>query len=160
MKKLYFAVLVGLGIANMASAQDATFGGLEKAMDPGTYQRAGLQKLTTGERAVLDEFVKNYVTAKQKDAAAVAAAQAVDRAVNGLRSSYGGSILLFCRHVILDEFIQYSAFASCEFLKTSPLVRAGIHRLFQAAEGRVLCRGHIGDTQTDQNREIELFHRP
>lgn len=81
MKKLYFAVLVGLGIANMASAQDATFGGLEKAMDPGTYQRAGLQKLTTGERAVLDEFVKNYVMAKQKDAAAVAAAQAVDRAV-------------------------------------------------------------------------------
>ena len=81
MKKLYFAVLVGISIANLASAQDATFGGLEKAMDPDTYQRAGLQKLTNGERAVLDEFVKHYVAAKQKDAAAVAAAEAVDRAV-------------------------------------------------------------------------------
>ena len=81
MKKLYLAVLVGIGVGNFASAQDIAFGGLEKAMDPATYQKAGLQKLTSGERAVLDGFIRDYVVAKQKDAATVAASEAVDRAV-------------------------------------------------------------------------------
>lgn len=50
-------------------------------MDADTYQRAGLRKLTDSERKVLDEFIRDYVAVKQKDAATVAAAQAVDRAV-------------------------------------------------------------------------------
>jgi hypothetical protein len=81
MKKLYLAALLGMGVGNFASAQSASFGGLDKVMNRDTYERAGLQKLTSDERAVLDGFIRDYVAAKQKDAAAVAAAEAVDRAV-------------------------------------------------------------------------------
>jgi hypothetical protein len=81
MKKLYLAALLGMSIGNFAWAQDRPFGGLEKAMDRDTYEKAGLQKLTSDERAVLDGFIRDYVAAKQKDAAAVAATEAVDRAV-------------------------------------------------------------------------------
>ena len=81
MKKLYLAALLGLGLVNFASAQDAAFAGVEKAMDRDTYAKAGLEKLTGAERAVLDGFIRDYVAAKQKDAASVAAAEAVDRAV-------------------------------------------------------------------------------
>ncbi len=54
-------------------------------MDRETYQKAGLAKLTPEERAVLDEFLRKYVSGKQKDAATVAATQAVDRAVKEKR---------------------------------------------------------------------------
>jgi hypothetical protein len=67
-------------MAQFGIAADPAFD-LEKAMGPETYERAGLNKLTGDERAVLTEFVRNYVAGKQKDAAAVAAAEAVDRAV-------------------------------------------------------------------------------
>jgi flavin-binding protein dodecin len=80
MKNFCFAALLALGLTPLASAQD-TFNGLEKAMDSDTYERAGLRKLTKDERAVLDQFVRDYVTGKQKTAATAAAAEAVDRAV-------------------------------------------------------------------------------
>ena len=80
MKKLSLAVLFAIGMVQFAIAEDPAFD-LEKAMGPETYERAGLNKLTTDERAALAEFVRNYVAGKQKDAAAVAAAEAVDRAV-------------------------------------------------------------------------------
>jgi hypothetical protein len=81
MKKLYFATLLSLAIAHFASAQAVGFAGLEKAMNRETYERAGLSKLSSDERAALDEFIRDYVAGKQKDAAAVASAEAVDRAV-------------------------------------------------------------------------------
>jgi hypothetical protein len=81
MKKSYFAALLAIGVAHFASAQGGAFGGLEKAMDHDTYERAGLGKLTSDERAALDEFIRGYIAGKQKDAAEVAAASAVDRAV-------------------------------------------------------------------------------
>lgn len=81
MKKLLFAALLTIGMAHFASAQEVAFGGLEKVMDRETYERAGLGKLTSDERAALDEFIRDYVAGKQKDAAAVAATEAVDRAV-------------------------------------------------------------------------------
>ncbi len=81
MKKLYLAALLIIGLARFASAEDAAFQGLEKVMDPATYERAGLAKLTSDERKVLNGFLRDYVAGKQKAAAAVAAAEAVDRAV-------------------------------------------------------------------------------
>lgn len=80
MKNFCFAALLALGLAHLALAQD-TFNGLETAMDSDTYERAGLRKLTKDERAVLDQFVRDYVAGKQKTAATAAAAEAVDRAV-------------------------------------------------------------------------------
>ena len=80
MKRLFFAALFALGLPQLATAEDPAFD-LEKAMGRETYERAGLSKLTSDERAALSEFVRNYVAGKQKDAAAVAAAEAVDRAV-------------------------------------------------------------------------------
>ncbi len=87
MKKLYLSALLLACVGGIASAQTPEFGGLENAMDAKTYERAGLRKLTGGERAVLDEFIRDYVSAKQKDAATVAATQAVDRAVKERRVS-------------------------------------------------------------------------
>ena len=80
MKKLSLAVVLAIGLARFALAEESAFD-LEKAMGPETYERAGISKLTSEERAALSEFVRNYVAGKQKDAAAVAAAEAVDRAV-------------------------------------------------------------------------------
>ena len=79
MKKFYFSAFLALSVAHLALAQE--FSGLEKAMDSETYERAGLRKLTSDERAALDQFVRDYVAGKTKDAAKVAAAEAVDRAV-------------------------------------------------------------------------------
>jgi hypothetical protein len=80
MKNFSFVVLFAIGMAPFAIAEESAFD-LEKAMGPDTYERAGIGKLTSDERAALSEFVRNYVAGKQKDAAAVAAAEAVDRAV-------------------------------------------------------------------------------
>ena len=77
MKKLSLTVVLLTCVVGIVFAEAPEFSGLEKAMDPNTYERAGLRKLTNSERAALDEFIRDYVTAKQK----VAASQAVDRAV-------------------------------------------------------------------------------
>ena len=66
MKKLYFAALLIIVLVRFVSAEDATFEGLEKVMDHDTYERAGLAKLTSDERRVLDGFVRDYVAGKQK----------------------------------------------------------------------------------------------
>ena len=84
MKKFYLSAFLALGLAQFCHAQDA-FTGLEKAMDAETYERAGLRKLNSDERAALDEFVRDYVAGKQKAAAKVAATEAVDRAVKEKR---------------------------------------------------------------------------
>jgi hypothetical protein len=80
MKTLVLAV--GLSFAFFSLALGAgEFPGLEKSMDSDTYERAGLRKLSAEERAVLDDYIRDYVSGKQKAAAEVAATQAVDRAV-------------------------------------------------------------------------------
>jgi hypothetical protein len=60
-----------------AWAQGAEFPGVEKAMSPQEYDAAGLQKLTSDERARLDEFIRRFVSSSNQ----VAAEKAVDRAV-------------------------------------------------------------------------------
>jgi hypothetical protein len=81
MKHKLLALFLVVGLATVASGDNPTFPGFEKAMDPDTYQKAGLGKLTPAERDTLNRFVRDYVATKQKDAATVAAAEAVDRAV-------------------------------------------------------------------------------
>ena len=81
MKKIYLTILLAMGLAQLTSGQNAGFDGLQKEMNRALYERAGLSKLSSEERAVLDQFIREYVAVKQKDAAAVAATQAVDRAV-------------------------------------------------------------------------------
>lgn len=81
MKTLYLTVLILIAGLAFAAAQEAQFNNLDQVMDPATYQKAGLQKLTNDERAVLNNFLRGYISHKQKAAAEVAAAAAVDRAV-------------------------------------------------------------------------------
>jgi hypothetical protein len=81
MKKLYFAVLLIIGLARVVTAENAAFEGLEKILDRDTYEKAGLSKLTSDERRTLDGAIRDYVAGKQKEAADVAAREAVDRAV-------------------------------------------------------------------------------
>jgi hypothetical protein len=59
------------------SAEARDFPGVEKAMTPEQYERAGLQKLTPEERARLDEFIRGFVSSSTQ----VAATKAVDQAV-------------------------------------------------------------------------------
>ena len=77
MKKLSLTAVLLACVVGIVLAEAPEFAGLEKSMDSNTYERAGLRKLTMNERAALDEFIRDYVAAKQK----VAASQAVDRAV-------------------------------------------------------------------------------
>jgi len=60
-----------------AWAQNAEFPGVEKAMSAKEYEAAGLQKLTSDERARLDGFIRGFVSSSNQ----VAAEKAVDRAV-------------------------------------------------------------------------------
>ncbi|MGI9087697.1 MAG: hypothetical protein ACR2HH_08180 [Chthoniobacterales bacterium] len=78
-----FSITAGflLLVNSFTLAETPGFDGLRNVMDQETYAKAGLDKLTGAERAVLDAFLRDYVAGKQKDAATVAAAQAVDRAV-------------------------------------------------------------------------------
>ena len=85
MKKLYFAALLIIGLARLVSAEDAKFEGVEKILDRDTYERAGLSKLTSDERRTLDEALRDYVAGKQKEAADVAATEAVNRAIKERR---------------------------------------------------------------------------
>jgi hypothetical protein len=80
-KKFCFTALFLFSVLAIVQAQEPSFRGLDKAMDSETYERAGLSKLTAEERTVLDDFIRGYVAGKQKAAASVAAADAVDRAV-------------------------------------------------------------------------------
>lgn len=81
MKKFYLAGAMVMAFVSVATAQEGQFNGLDKVMDRDTYQRSGLEKLTPDERRTLNDFLRTYLAQKQKDAATVAAAQAVDRAV-------------------------------------------------------------------------------
>src|SRR3954468_1119951 len=72
-------VLVGLGIMPLPAAETETpeFPGLEKALTPAQYEAAGLSKLDAGERAKLDEYIRNYVSASNEKVATAAVEKAV-----------------------------------------------------------------------------------
>ena len=81
MKNLLITVLLFLAACLLspipAWAQGTEFPGVEKAMSPQDYDAAGLQKLTSEERARLDEFIRRFVASSNQ----VAGEKAVDRAV-------------------------------------------------------------------------------
>jgi len=81
MKKVLFIPILVCAFSQLSAAEEKSFQGLQKTMDAETYEKAGLSKLTSDERAALDEFIKNYVASKQKAAAEVAATEAVEHAV-------------------------------------------------------------------------------
>ncbi len=83
----FFCLILSLvfSLTSLAVAQEKGFSSLDKVMDPNTYQRAGLPKLSKEEREVLNNFLKDYISSKQRAAANVAAAAAVDRAVKERR---------------------------------------------------------------------------
>jgi hypothetical protein len=85
MKLLCLTLSLILSLTSLAIAREKGFSSLDKVMDPSTYQRAGLPKLSKEERDVLNNFLKDYISSKQKAAADVAAAAAVDRAVKERR---------------------------------------------------------------------------
>ena len=81
MKKLYlaaFVLVLGIGFRlEAAEPENPEFPGLEKAMTPGDYEAAGLQKLDPAEREKLDAFIRNYVAVSNERVATTA----VDKAV-------------------------------------------------------------------------------
>jgi hypothetical protein len=81
MKYRFAAIVFSLLTATAVFAEEPAFPGLKAAMDPESYARSGVGNLSPDQRAALDEFLRGYVAGKQKDAATVAAAEAVDRAV-------------------------------------------------------------------------------
>lgn len=62
-----------------AVAQESQFPGVKQAMTPEQYEKAGLGKLNTDERAALDEFIRGYVSASSEKAASAAVDDAVKR---------------------------------------------------------------------------------
>jgi hypothetical protein len=81
MNKVIVATLFTFLATQFALAAEPSFPGLKAVMDPETYDRVGLKKLTPEQRAELDAFLRDYVAGKQKEAAEVASTQAVERAV-------------------------------------------------------------------------------
>jgi hypothetical protein len=82
MKHFSLAALVMVWVAGFtalkaAQPENPEFPGVEKAMTPGDYEAAGLQKLDAAERAKLDEFIRTYVAASNERVATTA----VDKAV-------------------------------------------------------------------------------
>jgi hypothetical protein len=80
MKRIFLAVclvVTSSGFALAAEPESSPFPGLQKAMTPGDYEAAGLQKLDPAERAKLDEFIRNYVAVSNEKVAT----SAVDKAV-------------------------------------------------------------------------------
>ena len=69
--------VAGLTALKAAQPENPEFPGVEKAMTPGDYEAAGLQKLDPAERAKLDDFIRNYVAASNERVATTA----VDKAV-------------------------------------------------------------------------------
>jgi hypothetical protein len=74
-----FVLVWVAGFAGLKAAQpeNPEFPGVEKAMKPADYEAAGLQKLDPAERAKLDDFIRNYVSASNERVATTA----VDKAV-------------------------------------------------------------------------------
>jgi hypothetical protein len=71
--KAKFLILVFIAaFVRQIPAQD-----LKQVMDPATYERSGLSKLSDDERAVIEKFFHDYVAGKQQQAASAAVDVAV-----------------------------------------------------------------------------------
>ncbi len=82
MKKLrvvlvFAIVLPFLALLPSVTAQNADFPGVQKLMSPKAFEEAGLNKLTTEERARLDDFIRRYSASSSEEAAKTAVDQAV-----------------------------------------------------------------------------------
>ncbi|MGZ4967240.1 MAG: hypothetical protein ACXWAV_02155 [Chthoniobacterales bacterium] len=78
---ILLATLV-LVLSAFAEDQPAEFPGVKKAMSPGDFDAAGLNKLSPEERAKLDEFIRGYVSSTSEKAASAA----VDKAVKNSKA--------------------------------------------------------------------------
>ncbi|MBA2431453.1 MAG: hypothetical protein H0V56_04980 [Chthoniobacterales bacterium] len=78
MKLLRFALLAALSFAWVSGlqAQSPDFPGVQKAMAPAEFERAGLGKLSPDERAALDRFIRGYVASSNQQAATAAVDEA------------------------------------------------------------------------------------
>ena len=72
-----FLASSGFAVLQAAEPEPSPFPGVQKAMSPGDYSAAGLEKLDPAERAKLDEFIRNYVSVSNERVAT----SAVDKAV-------------------------------------------------------------------------------
>lgn len=77
MKTAVVLLAVAVFAAANLRAQNEEFPGVQKAMSPEQFERAGLNKLSPEERAQLDEFIRGYVSTSTKKAADAAVDQAV-----------------------------------------------------------------------------------
>jgi len=64
-------------IFQSASAQNSEFPGVQSAMSPEAFEKAGLNKLSPEERAKLDQFIRGYVSESSEKAATAAVDNAV-----------------------------------------------------------------------------------
>ncbi len=76
-KTLSIMLLLVVVLAGSLRAETSDFPGVEKAMPAEEFEQAGLNKLTSEERARLDQFIRSYVASSSEQAATAA----VDRAV-------------------------------------------------------------------------------
>lgn len=69
--------IVAIFFCGSASAQNSDFPGVQKAMSAKAFEDAGMSKLSSEERARLDEFIRGYVATSSEKAATAAVDQAV-----------------------------------------------------------------------------------
>jgi hypothetical protein len=81
MKRLIVILAFAFAATPLVFAQNSDFPGVQKAMTPEQLAATGMNKLTPAEREKLDQFIRGYVGVSNKRAAEVAAASAVERAV-------------------------------------------------------------------------------
>ena len=74
--RFLLCTVAALALPTLASAQNADFPGVQKAMSPQAYEAAGLNKLSPEERARLDEFIRGYAAASSEKAATAAVDEA------------------------------------------------------------------------------------
>jgi hypothetical protein len=72
-----FVASAGFAFLQAAEPEPSPFPGVQKAMSPGDYAAAGLEKLDPAERAKLDEFIRSYVSASNDRVATSAVEKAV-----------------------------------------------------------------------------------
>ena len=74
--RFLLCTVAAFALPTLASAQNADFPGVQKAMSPQAYEAAGLNKLSAEERARLDEFIRGYAAASSEMAATAAVVEA------------------------------------------------------------------------------------
>ncbi|MBS0659416.1 MAG: hypothetical protein JSR82_14340 [Verrucomicrobia bacterium] len=89
---------LSLSLLPAARGSDPNFPGVEKAMPAETFKAAGLAKLSPGERAALDEWIRGYSARRSQEAARQAG---VDKAKAITESKISGSYVGFNERSII-----------------------------------------------------------